>query len=188
MKKYIAVVFATILCACANRYSGPAYYSLGDDVNGRAISADKMSVDVARIKIPEYMDRPQIVTTDGVSVNISQDNRWAENLSPMLGRRIMDGIRTRITGASVKSVDFIGTPADYTIFVEVYRMDGALPGTVRMDASYSINGPDGNALRTRRVEYSSDSADDYADYVRKLGEMVDMLSRDISRDLTRIEK
>ena len=169
MKKSAIVMACLLLCACAHRYSGPAYYSLGDDINGRAISAKQMSVDVGRIKIPEYMDRPQIVTTNGVSVNISQDDRWAENLSPMLGRRIMDGIRTRMTGASVKSTDFIGVPADYAVFIEIYRLVG-------------------NTLRTRRVQYDTECGDSYADYVHSMGVLVDMLSRDISRDLSRLEK
>lgn len=188
MKKSAIVMACLLLCACAHRYSGPAYYSLGDDINGRAISAKQMSVDVGRIKIPEYMDRPQIVTTNGVSVNISQDDRWAENLSPMLGRRIMDGIRTRMTGASVKSTDFISVPADYAVFIEIYRLDGNIPGQVQMDATYSINEQGGNTLRTRRVQYDTECGDSYADYVHSMGVLVDMLSRDISRDLSRLEK
>lgn len=187
MTKYIALACGLLLCACARNSGEPAYYTLGDNPGGTAISAKKMSIDVGRIKIPEYIDRPQMVTTSGVNVNMVQEHRWAEGLSPMIQRRLISGLRKRLTGASVKSSDFVGAVGDYAVFVEVYSLDGAVPGTVRMDAMYSIMA-DGNAARTRRVEYSAECGDSYADYAAGIGTLVDDLARSISRDLDKMEK
>ena len=79
-------------------------------------------------------------------------------------------------------------PADYAVFIEIYRLDGNIPGQVQLDATYSINEQGGNTLRTRRVQYDTECGDSYADYVHSMGVLVDMLSRDISRDLSRLEK
>lgn len=187
MKKIMALLSAAALCACAHHATTPSYYTLAENADGVAISAKKMSVDVGRIKIPEYIDRAQIVTTDGVVVNVAENDRWAERVGPMLERRIMSGLRTRLTGASVKSGDFIGAPADYAVFVEVYRLDGAMPGSVIMDATYTVVSG-GVPVRTRRVEYSVDSGDTYSDYVHAVGALTDKLSRDISRDLDKLAK
>jgi len=187
MKKYVALLSIVLLGACMRGTVAPSYYTLAENADGVAISAKKMSVDVGRIQIPEYIDRTQIVTTDGVTVTVAENERWAERVGPMAQRRIMSGLRSRLTGASVKSGDLIGTPADYAVFVEIYRLDGAMPGTVVLDASYSIIAS-GTPVRTRRVEYSGDSADEYSEYVRTIGTLLDRMSRDIARDLDKLAK
>jgi len=187
MKKYITLLGMVLLGACTHGSVTPSYYTLAENADWVAISAKKMSVDVGRIQIPEYIDRPQIVTTDGVVVTVAENDRWAERVGPMARRRIMSGLRARLTGASVKSGDLIGTPADYTVFVEIYRLDGAMPGTVVLDASYTVVAA-GTPVRTRRVEYTGDSSDEYSEYVRAVGTLLDRLSRDIARDLDGLAK
>ncbi|MDE5615926.1 MAG: PqiC family protein [Alphaproteobacteria bacterium] len=187
MKKYLAICAFVILGACAHNHQAPSYYTLAENAGGVAISSKKMSVDVGRIKVPEYIDRSQIVTTDGAAVTVAENERWAERVGPMTERRIMSGLRARLTGATVKSADFIGAPTDYSVFVEIYRLDGTIPGNVVLDATYSIV-ENGTPVKTRRVEYADTCGDSYSDYVHAIGGLVDKLSRDISRDLVRLAK
>lgn len=65
--------------------------------------------------------------------------------------------------------------------------NGAMSGSVMMDATYSIISG-GAPVRTRRVEYSANSGDTYSDYIHAVGALTDKLSRDISRDLDKLAK
>jgi len=92
MSKYFVLLLVVALGACTGRSPQPTYYTLAANNDAVAVSQMTGAVDVARVRIPEYIDRPQMVTTSGVQVNLAQDNRWAEGLAPMMQRKLIQNI------------------------------------------------------------------------------------------------
>lgn len=190
MRKYFAIMALGVLCACApHRTPDTNFYTLVP-MNGdvKYISLDTPSIDVDRVKVAEYIDRPQIITTSGVKVNVAQYDRWAEGLPTMLQRQIISDIGTYLPNASVKNATFMGAGADYTVFIEISKLDGNLGDNVEIEAVYSISDTNGHTPITHFVKDSVTVGDEYSDYVEKIGDMVHKLSRRISQDIVNLEK
>ena len=185
MNKYVGLLSLALLAACGAPKQNTAFYTF-DTAAPRTVANRKISVDVGRVRIPEYLDRPQMVTTSGVSVDIDQHNRWAENPGTLIQRRLISNLASSLPASTVKDANFISTPGDYAVFVEVYRLDGAIPGAPQISAMYSITG-DNSAPHVRRVAYTGAAASDYAEYAASLGALIDRLSDDIARDLAKIK-
>lgn len=195
MKPYIALSWALLGAACVGHSPDASFYTFVPDSNcathdgGECVTQDTrpITVDVARVRVAEYIDRTQMVTTNGVNVYVSQDNRWAEGLAPMTQRQIISDLTTRLPSASVKDANFAGSGGDYGVFVEIYPLDGALGGLARLRASYAI-ASDGVAPRPRTVNYTTHVGDTYADYAMAVGRMVDKMAAEIAADIAATAK
>ncbi len=181
------LVTAVLLAGCVHRRAlDVQFYTLPITNNNVAPVSDiRCSVDVGRIKIPEYIDRPQIVTVNGADVNPSQTNRWAESFSRMMQRNIIEGINTYLPNATVKSDNFMADSGDYAVFIEVYKLDAALGQEISMDAVYSVVDTNGEIVALENVHYVMPVGDTYSDYATVVSRMTGQLSHDISKTLTR---
>jgi len=185
-KTLIFVMCAAVFAACAPRATEYSFYTLSDTGRGgEQKSSRRITVDIERVKIPEYIDRPQIVTTDGTAVVMSRKERWAENLSPMIQRKLISDIGSHMPRASVKDSNFMADSGQYSVFVEIYKLDGPLDGDVRLVGIYSIMGAAGETLRTKNVKYSAPAGSNYDNYVDAINTMVEKLGADIAAELGR---
>ena len=109
MQKYIGLGAVIMLAGCMGRTPESSFYTFAPGLNcathdgGECVThaTAPVTVDVARVRVAEYIDRPQMVTLDGVNVVVSQDNRWAESLGQMVQRRLISELSTRLPAASV---------------------------------------------------------------------------------------
>lgn len=190
MKKTWAILATIMLAGCmGGRSPEPSFYTFGSGMNctmddGTCIThqTSHMTVDVSRVRVAEYIDRPQMVTRNGVNVFVSQDNRWAEGLGGMIQRRLISELSTRLPSASIKDANFAGPAGDYSVFVEINQMDGTLGGMGRLSAVYTI-GKNGELARPRVVNYTAHMGDTYGEYAGMMGNLMDKLAGDIARDL-----
>jgi len=182
MSKYFVLLLVVALGACTGRSPQPTYYTLAANNDAVAVSQMTGAVDVARVRIPEYIDRPQMVTTSGVQVNLAQDNRWAERLAPMMQRKLIQNIGAYLPRTTVKDANFAAPAGDYAVFVEIYELNGQLGDMARMVAAYSITGL-ASSIKPRTVQYSAPAGDTYDQYAISVSQMMDKLSRDISNDI-----
>lgn len=192
MKTHILSIGLLALCACAPVPHQSAFYIFSSsDLENAKISDTSVSIDVARIKIPEYLDRPQMVTSDGVNVYVAPHDRWAEGLSPMIQRKVISDLGAMLPNSSVTDADFVPGHGDYNVFIDVYDCGGMLDGDVRMTGTYAVyaDTDDGVAGHTvRNFQYTAHAGNDYADYARRLGNMTERLSHDIARDIAKMSK
>lgn len=184
MKLITLLLMGTLFTGCALHQSrDAAFYTLPTTTDAiTPISNARMVIDVERVKVPEYIDRTQIVTTSGVGVNVDNDNRWAEGVPAMIQRKIITNIGAYMPHSVVKNGNFTSTSGGYSVFIEIYKMDGRLSDTATLDAIYSV-AASGGATKTRNVHYTVPVGDNYDDYVVQIGKMIDKMSRDIAVSL-----
>ncbi|MDE6477817.1 MAG: PqiC family protein [Alphaproteobacteria bacterium] len=187
MKKYVGLLLAGLLAACAGRSPESSFYTLAGVGDVTPVSQMTGTVDVARVRIPEYIDRPQIVTMSGVNVHLAQDNRWAEGLGPMIQRKLIHNIGAYLPRATVKDANFAAPAGDYSVFVEIYELNGRLGDTAQLVAAYSVAGDADAASAPHTVRYSEPAGADYTEYVGAVSRMVDRLSRDIAKDIAALK-
>lgn len=186
MKKCV-IALSLFLGACIMHRSPQVnLYTLPTHGAVKPISTVRTSVDVGRIRIPEYLDRMQIVTTDGANVTASQTNRWSENISQMLQRNVIERVGQYLPNATIKPDNFMAESGEYTVFVEIYKIDGALGNNVKMDAVCSITNASAEQVALETVHYSMPVGNSYSDYATAVGALSDKLARDISVKIANI--
>jgi uncharacterized lipoprotein YmbA len=125
-------------------------------------ASEGITVGIAPLKVPAYLDRPQIVTrASDVEVGVAEYYRWAEPLDSSLPRMLARDLEQ---APAIRSVVLLPThtPAkpDRVVLVELFRFDGTPGATVRLSAQYTILDQERNLLTGPiRSEVSASVAD-----------------------------
>lgn len=130
---------AAILTAGCARTPPTRFYLLSSGPEAVQAAPGAMRVAVSAVQIPDYLDRPQIVTRSGANaVELAEYDRWAEPLDRNLTRVLIDHLSARDGFFAVSASR--GQTAGRRVSVEVLAMDGALDKPVRLRAHWVISG------------------------------------------------
>ncbi len=111
------------------------------------------SVGVGPVTIPEYLNRPQIVTRPGKNeVSLAEFNRWAESLEVSIPRVIAENLSTLLDTDRVYTFPWRGSPPEYQIRIEILQFDGNTSGNIELLARLTLL-KDGTATRINRHKF-----------------------------------
>lgn len=114
----------------------------------------KKIIGVGPVKIPSYIDRPQMVLRSGHDVRITLDefNRWGEPLADNIPRIVTDMVALH-AGPNVSVVQYPSASnrhAHVWLTMNINRLDGAVGDSATIDTWWSIVSPEGTLLHTGR--------------------------------------
>jgi uncharacterized protein len=176
-----------LLVGCAT--SPPSrYYVLSPLAEGKALSGDGCtSVGIGPINLPEYVNRMQVVTRATADELLgSQFELWAEPLSESVPRIIAENLSRLLCTKEIVLYPWASSKApDYRVEMEIVRIDGALGGTVSLEAWWRVsNGGDRKTLIARKASYQEPTTGgDYKALVQAQSRALAALSRDIAAAL-----
>lgn len=141
-------------------------------------------IGIGPIELPQYVDRPQIVTR--VSPNrlaLAEFNRWAEPLPRGFSRVLVENLSIllgteRITLYARKNP----TPPDFQITLNVTKFDGTPGGNVSLVARWSVvdkNGRDVAPMTKSSINLAT-STGDYEGLAAAMSQAIAELSREIA--------
>jgi len=91
-------------------------------------AAEKQLLSVGPVLIPEFLDRPQIVTRSGSRAQIADQQRWAEPLDRSVRRVVSENLeRLYPDWTTVDHLAPLAARADRSLRLDVRRLDGS-PG------------------------------------------------------------
>ena len=92
------------------------------------------------VVIPEYLDRPQIVTrADDNQIRLSEFNRWGGPLKHAFANVLVENLNVLLAGRRANVMfDTLTFDPSYLVTVTVNRFDGRLGDTVWLNAAWSI--------------------------------------------------
>jgi uncharacterized lipoprotein YmbA len=146
------LVLLTAVSGCAG--SKPAnYYILrsiqnpGLEVRAAGTQQDP-AVGVGPVKIPEYLDRPQMVTMSaGNSLEFAEFDKWAEPLEKNLARILADNLSVLVPSERVCVFPWPKSmPVQYQVTLEVIHLEKMPDEKVILDASWNILRTDGEKM------------------------------------------
>ena len=139
MKRYITfMIFIFLLAGCVSvpTSPNPRFYMLRsaakDQMPGISDPISGIVVAVGPIKIPEYQDRPQIVTQDRDGMlTFAQFDRWGESLDQGIQRVIAENLAAMLP----KAVFGIfpcnhAMSVKYQVIAEIIKLDSDINGAV----------------------------------------------------------
>lgn len=194
-KLAVMAVLAFSLIGCAGSPSSTFYLLSPASVvknnnTGPTEEGDCIHLRIARVTLPEYLNRPQIVTrTTENNLTLSDDvDQWAEPLSDTFARVLAENISQHICTKKVSlSPGKASGGSDYRVEVEVYRMDGSLGKEAVLDAWWTVSGGAGNTfLRSKRSKFSEPvKGNAYGAFVQAQSRILDTFSREIAEAIRR---
>lgn len=141
------------LAACAT--PEPDYYRLAAPP-GPSFSTGDVTVELRRIGLPGYLDRPEIVRAAPEGrLDVLGGARWAEPLDRMIGRAVTGALMQRLPSATLAlEGSALSIQADLFLEMEVRRFEATDRGTVEFEAQIGLLRADGDGRAIRVVQSS----------------------------------
>jgi len=146
------LIVLTVLGGCArsqpvNYYIMRSIQSPGPEVPA-AGKEPAPTIGVGPVKIPEYLNRPQMVSrSTGSGLQFAEFDRWAEPLEDNLTRVLADNLSILVPSQNVYIFPWPkAMPVQYRITLEIIHLEKMPDGKVILDAHWDILGNDGEKL------------------------------------------
>ena len=187
----VTLTSGLLLSACLT--SGPAtrFYSL-IPVAGTStvrLSGKPVTLVVKDVRLPLYLDRPQIVTrSEGSRLQFSEFEQWGGNLRDEMTRLMAENLGKQLEGARVITAPhLLSVPPDYRLEVDVLGFEHVSTGLVRLSARWTLmRGQDASILSSSEVILTSQplgSAPAYETLVSAMSATYGELARAIANDV-----
>ncbi len=193
MRSMVAACWSAVALVAGCATTPPEqFYTLGDAVPAAAAATSTLTLALGPIDLPQYLDRPQIVSRSGDNrLKVDEFHRWGgaleQEIERVLAARLAAGLGTqRIYSYPSRIV----AETDYRIALDIRGFDGALDGEVRLDVAWSlIDDRSADVLVVRRAVYRDQVASpDYDAYAAALSGLLDRLGDDLSLALQQTKK
>ncbi len=133
------------VCGCLGR-SQPTRFYLLQPISGipaektAAVKLEGMRIGIGPVTIPEYVDRPQIVTLVGPHELVLADfDQWSEPLKESVPRTLGENLSALLSTQHMYLYPWTGSAnIDYQIEVDVTRFDAAQDGDAALNARWTI--------------------------------------------------
>ncbi len=191
------VVLLAVLFGCAS--SPPSnFYLLSplDTTPGPQTkpSADErcLSIGIGPIRIPDYLDRSQIVTRRGTGeITLAEFERWGEPMKDNLTRTLAKNLSILLCTETIAFFPWRGgIPIDYRIEMDILCLDGSLGGNVSLEAWWMISSGNGKKMLFSKKSNFIEAANgqDYRSLVAAKGRALGHLSREIAEAIKTLAK
>ncbi len=183
--------FVSLLVGACGSSPPVRYFALSPmDSVQRQDPDDAVTLGVGPIRLPEYLNRSQIVTRGGGSeLEVDDFSRWAEPLTLAFHRVVSADVDNMMDGVIVIAFPWesvVRDQVDYRLLGEVTRFDADRSGRVVLDIQWAISDVPGEvAVTIRRSKYETRAArsDDPAIVASAMNDALAMFSRDVVSEL-----
>jgi uncharacterized lipoprotein YmbA len=188
LKIFIIVSVLLFSGACAS--TAPSkFYTLNSikmqkDIQENIVKASSYALAVGPVTIPDYMDRPQIITRSSTyEMYLDEFNRWAGALDEDITRVLTENLSVLLSQEKISiSAWQWGSIAKYRVPIDVRRFDIMPDGNVLLIANWSVIDQKAkqtlSTLETQITE--SITGQDYNAKVSAMSKALEALSRNIA--------
>jgi uncharacterized lipoprotein YmbA len=156
----LALALAVALAAgCASAPPARFYIVTPLAGPGPAARTPGPGVVVAAVRLPEYLERPQLVTRSGDNqLQLEEFDQWGGNLAKDLTRVMAENLSLLLgSDAVVAAPHTLRTRPDYRVELEVLRFERAGDGRVHLTAKWWLQrGGDGHPLASPMTALASE--------------------------------
>ena len=185
----VIAAIAMSLGGCAGT-SPPANFYVLSSINEPAANPapagneSRMSIGVGPVKLPEYLDRSQIVTRSSPNeLEVAAFDRWAEPLRSSFPRVLTENLSALLNTNRVSVFPWRNTiSVKYQVMVDVVQFDADARGNAVLVARWGILGDDGNKMymiKKSNITVPTNS-DDYTQLVSAQSQALAEFSREIA--------
>ena len=194
------VLFIFLALACSGCLSvanspTPRFYALqsisAGQISKKINIAEPIIVGIGPVKIPEYLNRPQIATQTTNSVlAFAEFDRWAEPLQSALPRIISEDLSALMPAATFCTSPWgMDIPVKYQVIMDVVRLESRMDDNLSLAVQWSlINLENKKMMLMKRSKFSKPiEPHNYAGLAETLSKECAALSAEIAEALAIIQ-
>lgn len=143
------IFFLTVILSVSFLLSGCGtsqktdFYQLEETSNLSLLGVEQgQIIGVGPVHIPEYLNRPQIVTRTSSAhhMNVSEFNRWIEPVTDSISRLLVINLSNNMNSNRIYWIPRQDRqyPLDLRVAIDIGRFDGQLGGEVDLEARWSL--------------------------------------------------
>jgi len=153
-----------------------------------AIYGDGPLVGLGPVRIPAYLDRPQIVTaTSGQEYRLSEDHRWAERLDENIARVSAQNLSALIPTDRIVMHPWPREPRpDVQVAISIQEMHVDPRGEARMNALWSTRQGKSDVTNHKFNCHLPASTTDYAQMVEAESQCLARLNREMAAAIKKL--
>lgn len=128
--------------------------------SGRSVNAHEIAIGVGPVELPDYLDRPQIVTRSGQNrLELAEFDNWAEPLQDNVSQVLAENLAALLPSKRVALYPWKrATLVDYQLAAKIIRFDRSEGGEAVLHVRWSILAGDGSLLFDRESRYREQPA------------------------------
>lgn len=194
----LSVVMAGVMLnGCASSPDPHQYvFSSGEGwkaATSRDVASSKYIIRFAPVRLPAYLDRPQIVTRLSENqINSDEFHRWGIPLDVTIAEILGAGLARYLPEAYIDVLPSRGQKdTGYQIKIDVARLDGILGGTVELIAQWKITreGETADMIAQRLTRYQKDAVNKtYEAYVEAVRLTVAEMAKEMAAVIEETEQ
>ena len=184
----VACVFVLNFLGCGT--SQPSHFYLLRALSPASASGlsetkqSSLSIGLGPVTLPEYLDRPQIVTRASAhEVELAEFHKWAEPLQENVANVLQENLSAllstdRILGYPWKRPSLL----DYQLSLDVIQFDGTKSQEAVLKVRWTLVGEDGETLLVQKTSHFTEPVGglDYEDLVEAMSRMLATFSQEIA--------
>lgn len=151
-----------------------------------------VSISIAPVEIPDYLDRPQIVIRDGLNeLRLAEFHRWAGSLSDNIAAVLAENLGLLVGTERVFVYPRMsGEKADYSLALRVLRLECAPGEQVLLKTQWTLlAGPERKDVATRVTTLSERLSDrQYQTIAAAISHALGEVSLEIAREIMALPK
>ena len=191
----MTVICLTVLTGCLGGSSPPVkYYVLSPAASEQPSTSDSdLAIEIATIHLPQYLDRPHLVTRSGDNrLKILQSHQWGGNLRKDMMRTLAINLSQLLDTSNVSIAPHrASSPGSYRVVIEILRFEKDIDEHVKLTAQWKITrGIDRKILATQITTLNSDQPaekDNYDDVVAMMSAQFGQLATSIATTIQQLE-
>ena len=175
--------------ACSFHSPDSTFYVMNSKNLEPVAANKKINVAVARVKVPDMLDKAQMVAYEPNSdkVQIMEFNRWAEVFPDVIQATVTNDLMAYLPQAYVKRTYFDSSSADYSVNIEINDMRAYVGDKVVLSAWWNISNRSGRVLKREQVSYEVKvEGGNMSDLVDAQSKAVHLMSRAIAEKLAKM--
>lgn len=191
LRVFVVALCALGLTACLSGSPTLRYYLLSDTPAKSLLQPQQQApaIEISAIHIPQYLDRPQIVSRTASSrLRLSESHQWGGNLRKNLIRAMVSNLSQLLDTAQIRSNARRNSETpDYRLEVEIMEFEIAIDGRIHLTAKWQVKSIAENRIVNTQISRLLSSqviqADDYDALVQGMSELYGQLSKTIAETI-----
>lgn len=157
----LACAAVVVLAGCVGSSRPSRFYTLSqvearDGAEASEVTGSPVvsTLALGPVDVPDYLDRPQIVTRAGANgLALAEFDRWAGRLDTEITRSLVATLGQRLAPRRIavapRRAALRSSPATYHAAVRISRFEGVLGGSVVLRGAWELTGRGGAPLASR---------------------------------------
>lgn len=158
-RRLLSLLLAGLLllpAACGRSLPTRFYLLTPQTAGGTAVTGEPLTVGVGPVELPDYLDRPQILTRAGDhEIRFAEFDQWAGSLKSKITYVMAENLSARLGRDTVYTYPWrTAIRVGIQTTVTVIRLDAVPDGDATLEARWSLLGEDGRrVMLTRRSAF-----------------------------------